>query len=134
MTTAPIEQGQPITCKLVINLISGYITGYTGWRNAMANTAHKRALKNYRQRLSARGMARFEVLGLDSDRELIRSLARRLAQNDDTAARLRADVLRSITGEPLPRGGILAALRQSPLVGAELDLTRDITPGRDIDL
>jgi hypothetical protein len=101
---------------------------------AMANTAHKRALKNYRERLSEKGMVRFEVLGLDSDRELIRSLARRLAQNDGTAARLRADVLRSVTGEPPPKGGILAALRQSPLVGAELDITREVTPGRDVDL
>jgi hypothetical protein len=100
----------------------------------MAHPAHKHALKNYRQRLSDKGMARFEVLGLDSDRELIRSLARRLAQNDGTAARLRADVLRSMTGEPPPKGGILAALRQSPLVGAELDLTREVTPGRDVDL
>ncbi len=100
----------------------------------MADTAQKRALKNYRQRLNDKGISRFEVLGLDSDRELIRALAKRLAQNDGTAARLRADVLRSITGEPPPKGGILAALRQSPLVGAELDLTRDITSGRNIDL
>ena len=100
----------------------------------MADTAQKRALKNYRQRLSEKGLARFEVLGLDSDRELIRALAKRLAQNDGAAARLRADILRSTTGEPPPKGGILAALRQSPLVGAELDLTRDITSGRNIDL
>jgi hypothetical protein len=100
----------------------------------MVDTAQKRALKNYRQRLSDKGLARFEVLGLDSDRELIRSLAKRLARNDGAAARLRADVLRSITGEPPPKGGILAALRQSPLVGAELDLTRDITSGRNVDL
>jgi hypothetical protein len=100
----------------------------------MVDTAQKRALKNYRQRLSDKGLARFEVLGLDSDRELIRALAKRLARNDGAAARLRADVLRSITGEPPPKCGILAALRQSPLVGAELDLTRDITSGRKIDL
>jgi hypothetical protein len=100
----------------------------------MVDTAQKRALKNYRQRLSDKGLARFEVLGLDSDRELIRSLAKRLARNDGAAARLRADVLRSITDEPPRKGGILAALRQSPLVGAELDLTRDITSGRKIDL
>ena len=36
----------------------------------MGSTAQARALKNYRKRLSKRGMARFEVLGLDSDREL----------------------------------------------------------------
>jgi hypothetical protein len=46
----------------------------------VANTAQKRALRNYRTRLVKRGMARFEVLGLDSDRDLIRSLAKRLAE------------------------------------------------------
>jgi len=46
----------------------------------MSDTSQKRALNNYRKRLNQRGMARFEVLGLDTDRELIRSLARRLAE------------------------------------------------------
>ena len=45
----------------------------------MSTTPQKRALNRYRKRLGQRGMARFEVLGLDADRELIRSLARRLA-------------------------------------------------------
>src|ERR1700683_3990970 len=35
----------------------------------MRETAQKRALRNYRSRLSKRGIARFEVLGLDADRE-----------------------------------------------------------------
>ena len=51
----------------------------------MSNTAQKRAIKNYRSRLRKRGIARFEVLGLESDRHLIRSLAKRLAQNDPDA-------------------------------------------------
>ena len=42
--------------------------------------SQKRAIKNYRSRLSKRGLARFEVLGLTADRGLIRSLARRLAE------------------------------------------------------
>ena len=46
----------------------------------MADTPQKRALKNYRKRLTERGMARFDVLGLNTDRELVRSLARRLAE------------------------------------------------------
>ena len=45
----------------------------------MSTLPQKRALRRYRKRLTQRGMARFEVLGLDADRELIRSLARRLA-------------------------------------------------------
>jgi hypothetical protein len=100
----------------------------------MGNTAQKRALRNYRTRLVKRGMARFEVLGLDADRELIRSLARRLAEDDPDAARIRAAVRRTIGGEPPQKGGILAALRRSPLVGADLNLTRSHESGRKVDL
>jgi hypothetical protein len=100
----------------------------------MANTAQKRALQNYRTRLVKRGMARFEVLGLDADRDLIRSLAKRLAEDDPDAARIRATVSQTIAGEPPKRGGILAALRRSPLVGADLDLARSREAGRKVDL
>lgn len=100
----------------------------------MGNTAQKRALRNYRSRLVKRGMARFEVLGLDADRELIRSLARRLAEDDPDAARIRTAVSRTIGGEPPKTGGILAALRRSPLVGADLDFARPHETGRKIDL
>jgi hypothetical protein len=95
----------------------------------MSTTPQKRALKSYRKRLNERGMARFEVLGLDADRELIRSLARRLAEGPDSA-RIRATVRVSISGESSKKGGILDALRRSPLVGADLDLNRPLTPGR----
>jgi hypothetical protein len=100
----------------------------------MGDTAQKRALRNYRNRLVRRGMARFEVLGLDADRDLIRSLAKRLAEDDLNAARIRAAVSRTIDGEPPRKGGILAALRRSPLVGADLNLTRSRGAGRKIDL
>jgi hypothetical protein len=79
-------------------------------------------------------MARFEVLGLDGDRELIRSLARRLADNGPEAARLRATISRGISGEPARKGGVLEALRRSPLVGADLDITRKFEDERKIDL
>jgi hypothetical protein len=79
-------------------------------------------------------MARFEVLGLDGDRELIRSLAKRLASDDPDSARIRATVRRTIEGEPPTKGGILDALRRSPLVGADLDVKRAVTPGRKVDL
>jgi hypothetical protein len=100
----------------------------------MSAASQKRALKNYRTRLSRRGMARFEVLGLDGDRELIRLLAQRLAEDGSDATRIRATVSRSIAGEPPKKGGILDALRRSPLVGADLDVTRSRTPGRKADL
>jgi hypothetical protein len=102
--------------------------------SSMGDTAQKRALRNYRTRLAKRGMARFEVLGLDTDRELIRSLAKRLAEDDPDAARIRAAVSQTIGGEPPKKGGILAALRRSPLVGAGLDVARSREAGRKIDL
>jgi len=100
----------------------------------MGNTAQKRALRNYRTRLVKRGLARFEVLGLDADRELIRSLAKRLAKDDPEALRIRATVSQTIAGEPPRKGGILAALRRSPLVGADINLARSRETGRKVDL
>jgi hypothetical protein len=101
---------------------------------ALSTTPQKRALKNYRKRLNQRGLARFEVLGLDGDRELIRSLAKRLACGDPDSTRIRNTVRRTISAEPLKNGGILNALRRSPLVGADLDLKRPVTLGREVDL
>lgn len=97
-------------------------------------TSQKRAIQNYRTRLSARGLARYEVLGRNEDRDLIRSLARRLAEDGPEASQLRAAVSRSIAGEPPRKGGILAALRRSPLVGADLDSTRPREEGRAIEI
>jgi hypothetical protein len=100
----------------------------------MSSTSQTRALKNYRSRLNQRGIARFEVLGLSTDRDLIRSLARRLADNSSEAQEIRASIHRRIAADPLKKGGILAALRRSPLVGADLNLIRPRIPGRKVDL
>lgn len=97
-------------------------------------TSQKRAIRNYRSRLGERGLARFEVLGRDADRDLIRSLARRLAEDTPEALALRAEVSKSISGEPPQPGGILAALRRSPLVDADLNLSRPQGEGRKVHL
>jgi hypothetical protein len=99
----------------------------------MSNMAQKRAIKNYRNRLRKSGLARFEVLGLESDRDLIRSLAKRLVQDDHEAKRIRSEVLRTVS-DVAPKGGILAALRRSPLVGADLVMERALDAGRNVDL
>jgi hypothetical protein len=104
------------------------------WRIDVSDTAQKRALQNYRSRLTERGMARFEVLGLAADRDLIRRLAKSLAEDDPNAARIRSTLRNTIVRESPPKGGILAALRRSPLVGADLDLTRSREAGRKVDL
>ena len=100
----------------------------------MKETPQARALENYRERLRNAGMARFEVLAFNSDRELIRSLAKRLAENGPDTPGIRATVKRTIAQPFRKKGGILEALRRSPLVGADLDLTRAVTRGRNIDL
>jgi hypothetical protein len=100
----------------------------------VGSKSQKRAIKNYRNRLQKRGMARFEVLGLDDDRDLIRSFARRLAENGPDAARLRAAVSQTISGEPPRKGGILSALRRSPLVGADIAPVRQFETGRKVEL
>jgi len=86
--------------------------------------SQKPATRIYRSRAVTRGLARFEVLGRVADRDLIRSLAKRLSEDTPGAAALRAVLIKSIAGEPPKLGGILAALRRSPLVGANLDLFR----------
>jgi hypothetical protein len=97
-------------------------------------SSQRRAIQNYRSRLSYRGLARFEVLGRDADRDLIRSLARRLAEDGPEASRLRAAVSQTIAGESPKKGGVLAALRRSPLVGADLDPIRPREEGRKVQI
>ena len=124
--------GQDAT--LVAAGVPGYITGYIWVEIRVSAISQKRALRNYRKRLNQRGLARFEVLGLDADRDLIRSLAKRLTGDGPDASQIRASLRRTIAGEPSRTGGILAALRRSPLVGAELDTSRATTDGRQIEL
>jgi len=100
----------------------------------MSNASQRRALRNYRKRLNERGVARFEVLGLKTDRHLIRSLARRLAYSGPDATRIR-DTVRGSISDPAPKkGGVLMALRRSPLVGADLKLDRAPISGRKLHL
>src|ERR1700730_7247603 len=65
---------------LLIVIYPGRLFDIRG-RFTMKHTPQQRELKNYRNRLNERGMARYEVLGLKADRDLIRSLAKRLAEH-----------------------------------------------------
>ena len=100
----------------------------------MGSSSQARAVNNYRKRLSKRGMARFEVQGLKQDRELVRAFARRLAENDPEAAGIRASVQVQIAPETRKKGGILKMLRNSPLMGVELNLARRRVLPRRVDL
>lgn len=97
-------------------------------------SSQRRAIQNYRTRLTEKGLVRFEVICREPDRELIRSLAKRLSEDTPNAARLRSAVSKSMAGDGSKTGGILAALRRSPLVGAGLDLSRAHEAGRDTDV
>jgi hypothetical protein len=102
------------------------------------NASQKRAVANHRRRLTERGLARYEVRGLECDKELVRNFAKRLAENNAKAEQLRREVAREIAPDllPWPRTGkdIWDALRRSPLVGADLDFSRELVPEREIDL
>jgi hypothetical protein len=100
----------------------------------MTESSQKRAIRNYRNRIREQGISRFEVLGLESDRELIRTLARLLTENDSEANRIRFEVRQSIADPISEKGGILAALRRSPLVGVDLKIERSRETGRKIEL
>jgi transposase InsO family protein len=100
----------------------------------MSTKAHNRAMESYRARLTQRGLKRFEVLAPETDRELIRSLARLLAEDGPNAEQTRQRVKALVSGEPARPGSILSALRRSPLVGADLDLSRPREKGRRVDL
>ena len=100
----------------------------------MSDTAQQKAVRSYRSRQAQRGMGRFEVQALNADRALIRALARRLADDSPEATRARTMVQQIVSGEPPRHGGILQALRRSPLVDAGIDFGRDREEGRRIDL
>ncbi len=96
----------------------------------MPSPSQRTAVTAHRARLAARGMARFEVVAREQDRTLIRELARRLVEDETLAASLRAQ----LAGNEPPRGNLYATLRRSPLVGADINLTREPTELRPLDL
>ncbi len=119
---------------LVEGAVSGYIT-----RKCEKGQHEQQLAKACHPKLSfllsERGLARFEVLGLDADRDLIRSLARRLAEDGpEKQPAFEPSSAGLFSGEPPKTGGILAALRRSPLVGADLGLSRPRDEGREIEL
>ena len=100
----------------------------------MNKSSQQRAVANFRSRLAEKGLVRFEVTGRNADRELVRAVARRLAEGGPESDQLRAAVNQTVGGEPPAKGGILRALMASPLVGSELDLSRPREEGRKVDI
>ena len=100
----------------------------------MSETSQRRAVRNYRSWLAERGLARFEVLGRPVDQALIRSLARRLAENDREADHLRVYLGQRLGTAHAKEGRILEALRRAPLGDVDLASNRPFETGREIDL
>ncbi len=95
----------------------------------MTNAAQQRANRNSRARLEQRGLKRFEVMALETDRGLLRTLARRLAEDGSEAVQELA-AFKAMVADKLPKpGGILPAPNRSPLVGVDLDLSRPRVKG-----
>ncbi len=84
--------------------------------------------------MAERGIVRFEVAAPDGDRDLIRALAKRLSEQGQEAEEARAAIAKVVGSEPPRPGGILAALRRSPLIGADIDFSRPREEGRAVDL
>jgi hypothetical protein len=97
-------------------------------------SAQHRAIARHRRRFADSGLVRFEVRGLDRDKQLVRRLAERLLHDDPEARALRSELANKLGTSVGERGGIYAALRRSPLVGANLDLTRETATDRDVSL
>jgi hypothetical protein len=123
-----------MSSRLACGPISGYISGIHWGFSEVASRAQKKAITNYRSRLTERGVVRFELQAFEADRGLIRALARKLVEEGPDAGVLRRTLQQAVSGEPSKPGRILAVLRRSPLVGAELDLTRSRDEGREVDL
>lgn len=101
--------------------------------NAPHKTPGQKAIQRHRERLSQAGMARFEVKAPVGDKDLIRRVAQALAQSDKADA-LRSQIETAIN--PVSderRGGLVAALLRSPLVGADIDLSREPSKLRKVE-
>jgi len=100
----------------------------------MTSAAQKKAIQTHRKRLRHRGLSRFEVQGRTSDKQLLRDLARKLAEDSSEAANVRKVVESAVADTKEKGGGIWRALRRSPLVEASVKFERLRAKPRDLEL
>jgi hypothetical protein len=83
----------------------------------------------------AKGSQRGEVTVPSHDASLLKAIPGALRQGGKEAKRL-CDAVRPLVSPPKAKTGaeLVAFLRQSPLVGADLSLERDRSTGRTVDL
>jgi len=101
----------------------------------LASEAQRRAVKTFRKRRRKAGVVRFEVAAPARDKELIRGVARRLVEAGPSAEQLRSELrkLADATGAE-EIGGIWRALRESPLVGSDVEFRREHGRDRKVEL
>jgi hypothetical protein len=100
----------------------------------VTSAAQKKAIKNHRKKLLGRGLSRFEVQGRITDKQLLRDLARKLAEDSSEAANVRKAVESAVTESNENEGGIWQALRRSPLVASAVEFERLRAEPRELDL
>lgn len=100
----------------------------------MTSNAQRKAVRKHRERMQRIGLGRFEVQGRLSDKQLLRALAKKLAENGADAARVRQALAGAVAAAPEEKGALWAALRRSPLVGAQIDFGRVRGKPREIQL
>lgn len=89
----------------------------------------------HRTKVAAGGAKRVEVTVPSRDAPLVKAIAGALRSGGEGARRIR-DSLEPIVSSPKARTGrdLVAFLRASPLVGADLRIERDSSTGRPVDL
>lgn len=89
----------------------------------------------HRRHLASQGKRRLEVTVTEEDATLLKDLAAALGRRDSRARELRR-ALAPLLYDDIARTGseLVAFFQASPLRGEELDLERDKTVGRDVEL
>lgn len=89
----------------------------------------------HRGRLTASGIRRMEVAVPTVDAPLLRRLAALLRAGGQPAERLREQLAPAVGVSPAQSGeDLVAFFRNSPLVGEGIEVERDRSPGRAVDL
>ena len=89
----------------------------------------------HRRKAAREGAKRVEVVLPAADVDLVRHVAAMLKAGGTTAQALRVALNNIVPTPPARTGaGLVAFFRSSPLVGVDLDFSRDGSPGRDVDL
>lgn len=92
-------------------------------------------VSRHRRKLRRAGARRVELVATEEDAHLIREVAATLRSEGLEGRRLRA-ALHDLVRRPQARTGadLVAFFRASPLVGEDIEIERDRSPGRSADL